>query len=289
MMTWARSRSGGRRYYLNRSQPPLLALMVDEVLRRTGNVTFVVWALPILITEYRFWMTHRTVSIALPSNPARIVTLNRFFADASTPRPEAYVPDLLTARGTHGAERARIFTEVAAGAESGWDFSSRWFSDRHNISRIATTNIIPVDLNAILCRVERTLAHLLARVNRTLGAAVYQKRAEARARAMMELMWSPKQRQWLDFDFVRRQSGSAGVSSNFFPLWGGCFFAPNEPVALPAAKGPHINVSSAVEAFELSGLLLPGGWRPCATRISSGTSPTPGRPCRTFSPRRLVR
>lgn len=53
--------------------------------------------------------------------------------------------------------------DLKAGAESGWDFTSRWYidDDGHNNGTLRATRtswILPVDLNALLCRNERTLA-----------------------------------------------------------------------------------------------------------------------------------
>ena len=47
---------------------------------------------------------------------------------------------------------------LASAAESGWDFSSRWFSDKTKMSTIHTTDVVPVDLNVILQRNEHMLA-----------------------------------------------------------------------------------------------------------------------------------
>lgn len=48
-------------------------------------------------------------------------------------------------------EKRKIWSNLASAAESGWDFSSRWFKDLHNLSSIDTSNVIPVDLNAFMC------------------------------------------------------------------------------------------------------------------------------------------
>lgn len=52
---------------------------------------------------------------------------------------------------TKESEKRRIWRDLASAAESGWDFSSRWFADAKNINTIETTNIVPVDLNAFIC------------------------------------------------------------------------------------------------------------------------------------------
>lgn len=63
--------------------------------------------------------------------------------------------------------------ELTSGAESGWDFSSRWYIDRTGrnngtLSDTQTSSILPADLNAIMCRNER----LLASFHRILGKTV---------------------------------------------------------------------------------------------------------------------
>lgn len=67
-------------------------------------------------------------------------------------------------------EREGIYNDLKAAAESGWDFSYRWCirTDRNaNLSliNVSTSDIIPVDLNAILQR----NARLLARFHGILG------------------------------------------------------------------------------------------------------------------------
>lgn len=61
-------------------------------------------------------------------------------------------------------EKSRDFfyNNIKAGAESGWDFSNRWFIRNNNSSalslyNISTQYIIPVDLNAILQQNARLL------------------------------------------------------------------------------------------------------------------------------------
>lgn len=61
-----------------------------------------------------------------------------------------------------GRNPSSIFADIAAGAESGWDFSSRWIilsqEGTYNLSNIATTDVIPVELNSFMYRMERNLA-----------------------------------------------------------------------------------------------------------------------------------
>ncbi len=58
------------------------------------------------------------------------------------------------------SEPNRVYAGLAAGAESGMDFSSRWFADSFTEATVDTANVVPVELNAIMCRVEETMAHM---------------------------------------------------------------------------------------------------------------------------------
>lgn len=37
--------------------------------------------------------------------------------------------------------RAQLYTDLASGAESGWDYSSRWLADGENLTTIRTTKV----------------------------------------------------------------------------------------------------------------------------------------------------
>ena len=63
-------------------------------------------------------------------------------------------------------EKEELYQNIKSGAESGWDFSGRWFilpiESSENISRnmthISAKYIIPVDLNAIIERNAKRLS-----------------------------------------------------------------------------------------------------------------------------------
>ncbi len=72
--------NGGRIYYENRSQPPLLTQMVWRYFQETQDFGLLNKALPLLDVEYNFWMTDRVVKI-------NGYSLNIFNATNDTPRP----------------------------------------------------------------------------------------------------------------------------------------------------------------------------------------------------------
>ena len=82
--------NGGRIYYTERSQPPLLTQMVDLYYKFTSNLTFVEAILPALSKEYDFWMTNRSINLSSG-------VMNYYSSPTNTPRPESYAEDVAIA------------------------------------------------------------------------------------------------------------------------------------------------------------------------------------------------
>jgi alpha,alpha-trehalase len=89
--------------------------------------------------------------------------LNRYYVNNEFPRPESYVNDITDAETLPDNLKKKFYSEIATGAETGWDFSSRWFKLKNDFMSIHTREIIPVDLNSILYMNEKILRnfHLL--------------------------------------------------------------------------------------------------------------------------------
>ena len=152
--------NGNRTYYLSRSQPPYFALMVELLANSKNDVNIYVKYLPALQKEYDFWQLGSKDNTGANLRTVKLEggeILNRYFDESPTPRPESYSEDV------HSSEKSKqppeeYFTNIRAAAESGWDFSSRWFADHRNLSTIETTRIIPVDLNCLMYKLEKVLA-----------------------------------------------------------------------------------------------------------------------------------
>lgn len=67
--------NGARKYYLNRSQPPVLSNMVSSYLERTNDTAILGRAVPLLIKEHEFWTTNRSVDVTVSNET---YTLNRY-------------------------------------------------------------------------------------------------------------------------------------------------------------------------------------------------------------------
>lgn len=279
--------NGGRAYYLSRSQPPFLSDMVAAVAAatcqqqqsvRVGAVDISVTtvgsdctadgadfdedflrpAFATLEKEYAFWMEGgefgHAVNISVGGDSTTVHTLNRFVSDWPLPRPESFLEDEATVADagftTASAEGRALLRNIAAGAETGWDFSSRWFGDGEHLSTIRTSGLAPVDLNSVLCRVERNLAALASQLGDTAASARYSAAATRRIAAMDALMWDEDNAQWFDLVLStgapnpRREE----TLSNFSPLWARAYDSTN-------TTRSH----AVVDALERSGLLQPGG------------------------------
>merc|ERR1719199_1388499 len=91
--------NGGRTYYLDRSQPPLLSEMVLAIDKVAHNTTWLKSVFPVLEQEYNFWMNPANGhTVSIPGKRAgETIRLNIFNSVCTDPRPESYREDLRTA------------------------------------------------------------------------------------------------------------------------------------------------------------------------------------------------
>ncbi|XP_014478595.1 PREDICTED: trehalase-like isoform X2 [Dinoponera quadriceps] len=217
--------NGGRIYYKMRSQPPLLISMVHEYLKNTHDHEWLKQNLWLLEKEFDFWMTNRTVNV---EKDGVNYTLARYYEESSGPRPESYKEDFLTSQSFRTAEeKDNYYSELKTAAESGWDFSSRWFvhegTNKGNLTNLKTRSIIPVDLNTIIYR----NARLLAKYNRQMGnetkAAYYDDIAEKWKEAVTIVLWHEEVGAWLDYDILNDIKRDYFYPTNILPFWADCY------------------------------------------------------------------
>ena len=146
--------------------------------------------------------------------------LNRYWDKNNTPRPESYKEDVELSH--QSAQKPEIlYRHLRAAAESGWDFSSRWFSDPHSFASIHTTDIIPVDLNCLLVNLEETLAEAHAHTGDKTQANQYLERAQNRKAAIQTYCWDEAQGFYFDYDFKAGHRTPHWTLAAAFPLFFG--------------------------------------------------------------------
>lgn len=261
--------NGGRIYYLDRSQPPLLSEMVmtyidyqmTHRLYDQNLVSFIREAYKALTIEHDWWMNPLNGHVVDINGQI----LNRYHSNATTPRPESYKEDY----DNNGFE-PDFYQNVRGGAETGWDFSSRWIRGGVNVSFIATHEIVPVDLNSILYQMECNLAKLDI-LNSSLSsipaftelwfsvdftsasycgnatANNYYLAAKSRSEAIHSILWDKSSSRWRDFNTSSQEFSSVNTIESWTPLWAGLSFG-----------NSSLN-DEIVNALNTSGLIQPGG------------------------------
>ena len=218
--------TANRTYFLSRSQPPFFSHMVKLLASHKGRTRTYAEYLPYMLKEYRFWMKGR---IALQKREhkaySRVVempngmNLNRYYDNKTTPRPDTYNQDTERAEVMPDRDPDKLYLHLRAGAESGWDFSSRWFIDPKNIHTIHTADIVPVDLNCLLYQLEETIAESYRLLKNPLLMRKFQKLAERRAKAINEYCWDEDEKFFVDYNFHHNKPTGQLSLAAVFPLY----------------------------------------------------------------------
>jgi alpha,alpha-trehalase len=214
--------NGARTYYLSRSQPPFFFEMVALSSTADPGSGYSRY-LPQLRLEYAFWMRG-----AAGLRPGRAVLrvvdmpdgskLNRYWDDRDTPRDEAYRQDVELA-GSSTRPAATLYRNIRAAAESGWDFSSRWFADSHSLSSIDTTDIVPIDLNSLLLGLEMAIQTGCERHADPVCAREFAAKAEQRRLAINRYLWNDSVAAFVDYRISRREKSAQITAATLYPLF----------------------------------------------------------------------
>jgi alpha,alpha-trehalase len=216
--------NGNRSYYLSRSQPPMFSCMVELIAAQDGEKVFVDY-LPQLQAEFDYWMDGAESlapgsgyrhALRLPDG----VLLNRYWDDRDSPRDESYREDVETAQRAN-RPAADVYRDLRAGAETGWDFSSRWLADGKDLATIRTTAIAPVDLNALIVHLEETLAKAYRLKGDLSRAEGYMTLADNRRTAIRRLMWNPQTGFFADYFWREGRQSDVLSAATVFPLYFG--------------------------------------------------------------------
>jgi alpha,alpha-trehalase len=220
--TYGHIPNGARTYYLSRSQPPFFFAMVALLSPQDPAASYARY-LPQLKREYAFWMdgerlvkpgtAHRRV-VALRDGSI----LNRYWDDRDSPRDESYIEDLKLAQ-TSGRPARVVYRNIRAAAESGWDFSSRWFEDSHERSRIDTTEIVPIDLNSLLYGLELAISAGCERHSEPDCSHDFARRAAARRRAVDRHLWNSSLGVYVDYRWTRARQNPQVTAATLYPLF----------------------------------------------------------------------
>jgi alpha,alpha-trehalase len=260
--------NGNRTYYLSRSQPPFFSLMVELLAKKEGDSIYAQY-LGTLQSEYDYWMDKTGVTrhvVRLPGGDK----LNRYYDQETRPRQESFAEDSALGKENKGKnaysnkKNAVLYRNLRSGAETGWDFSSRWFADGKNISTIRVTDLIPVDLNSLLFHLELTLAKAYRASGNLLMERVYQQLADKRKNAINKYLYNSADGWYYDYSISKKARDHEKTIAGFTPF----FFeiAPKEysQRAATTIKRQFLKPGGILTTLRNSGQQwdAPNGWAP---------------------------
>lgn len=255
--SWGHIPNGNRTYYLSRSQPPFFAFMVELLAQHDGNDALKKY-LPQMQKEYSYWM--EGIETLQPGQQNKRVVklddgtiLNRYWDERDSPRPESWVEDIATAKSNPNRPATEIYRDLRSAAASGWDFSSRWMDNPNQLGTLRTTSIVPVDLNALMYKMEKMIALASKAAGDDAKAAQYDGFANARQKGIEKYLWNDKEGWYADYDLKSHKVRNQLTAAALFPLY-----------VNAAAKDRASKVATATQAH----LLQPGGL--ATTSVKSG-------------------
>uniref|UniRef100_A0A1I7V9C6 Trehalase n=2 Tax=Loa loa TaxID=7209 RepID=A0A1I7V9C6_LOALO len=219
--------NGGRTYMLQRTQPPFYIPMVYEYHTVTADDEFLLSVMSTMEAEFEFWKKHRTKVI---SKKGKNYTVFQYISPVNTPRPEAYRSDFLAAESVPEIKRRQIWTDINSAAESGWDFSSRWLSNSKTMDSIETSNIVPVDLNALMCWNMEILAHLHGEIGDTSRRAEINIERAKFVDTFEAVFFDDREGSWFDFNLNTGERIDDTYPSIAVPLFTECYSSLNNPM-----------------------------------------------------------
>lgn len=250
-------RNANRTYYLSRSHPPFLGLMLRGIHNATGDDAWLAHAMPLFDSHYRFWTSAEHLE---PTTG-----LSRYWDFGDWPAAEVLGDEKDAAGLTHYDRMAQFFqTETfddydvslfydraarrltplfyrgdRSMRESGFDPSRRFGPGSVDI-----IHHVPVCLNSLLYQMEQDGAALSRTLGRDAAARDWEARAARRRTTVDRFLWDPNTGLYFDYNFTRGRRRAYEFAATFFPLWVG--LASPEQAARVAANLPLFEAPGGV-------------------------------------------
>ncbi|KAI3422303.1 hypothetical protein GPALN_012828 [Globodera pallida] len=202
-----------------RSQPPLFSQMIADYFDATGNKSFLAEYLPRAELELNWWRENRSVELELDGQR---YSLFRYKAITDCPRPENFLEDYQL--GMEANNSMFFWSSTASACESGLDFSSRWYKwgtapNAMRRTAIATSEVVPLDLNVFMALNYRTLGKLYGDVlNEHEKGQKYKSMAKTMMTSIDKVFLDANDGIWFDWDLKERKLRKKFYPSNIYPL-----------------------------------------------------------------------
>jgi alpha,alpha-trehalase len=161
-------------------------------------------------------------------------------------------------------DKEKVYKHIRAAAESGWDFSSRWFADPQKMETIETTDIIPVDLNCLLYYLEVSISMGYFNMGNTTKGKMMQQRAEKRKAAIRYFFWKEEEGYFFDYHFIKRTHTKAKTLAGVYPLFFHICTIEDAKEVASYIEQHFIKAGGVVTTTETTGQQwdAPNGWAP---------------------------
>ena len=270
--------NGNRKYFIGRSQPPFFSHMVQLLAGINGHDILKTY-LPQLVNEHNFWMkgadqlsktnTCLFHAVRMPGGEV----LNRYWDENETPRPESLREDVELSHQSDQKPNI-LYRHLRAGAESGWDYSSRWFKTPQSFASIYTSDIVPVDLNCLLFHLEQTIAEANELNGNAEQSATYRTLANKRKDAIQKYFWKEDPGFYFDFDLQQNIQKPSLSLAGMFPLF--VKIANDNEAVLTGTiiREKFLRPGGLVSTLETTGQQwdAPNGWAPLQWMVITGLS-----------------
>ncbi len=263
--------NGNRTYYLSRSQPPTFSLMMKLLADAQGEDIYDIY-LSAAIREYEYWMRGKNnlfFKRRIKNRSEHVVRmpggeiLNRYFDEEPEPREESFAED----SSLEAPPRRKIrdlWRDMRAGAESGWDYSSRWFADGKSRETIQTTSVVPVDLNCLLFMTEEIIADAAEKVGRNAISKKFRTLAEERKNAILKYFYNEDDRWFSDYLYSQKKISPHLSLAGIFPLFAGIISKKQARIIVRVLMKKFLTKGGLYASLKVTGEQwdAPNGWAP---------------------------
>ena len=196
--------NGNRTWYLNRSQPPFLSLMVRDIYKETKDCDWLKNAVKILEKEYSFWMSKRITDTGLNCYGSE-ASDESYFEDCENFANRLHV-NLSDLDRNQKIFRGKCFY---AECESGWDFSPRF--------SLLCKKYLPIDLNCLLYIYEINFAYFYNQLGK--DSSKYTELAKIRNERINKYLFDETRGVYADYNYIDKTFSDVLSCASFFPYF----------------------------------------------------------------------
>ncbi|HLO45582.1 MAG TPA: trehalase family glycosidase [Leadbetterella sp.] len=207
--------AGNRTYLMSRSNPPVFALMIKKLSEKDPKQLAIFGTQ--LMREYQYWMSSESKEEVSAQKQTKekgskvfkkVVflqkenLLNRYFDAEKGPLTEEFMP---------GNKSNDFYENLRAISESEWIGEKRWIGAH-------AQSILPVDLNALLYLMEKTLSEVYRAKDKEDYAKSFEALAQKRKAIFDQYFWNGDEGFYFDYDFMANKQSNVYTLAAVFPL-----------------------------------------------------------------------